>query len=44
MDTATAPQPRIVVEHVSKWFNKRSSRSLKDAFINLVRGRAVRSQ
>ncbi|WP_394278414.1 ABC transporter ATP-binding protein [Microbacterium sp.] len=44
MDTATAPQPRIVVEHVSKWFNKRSSRSLKDAFINLVRGRAVRSR
>lgn len=44
MDTATAPQPRIVVEHVSKWFNKRNSRSLKDAFINLVRRRAVRSR
>ncbi|WEK13793.1 MAG: ABC transporter ATP-binding protein [Candidatus Microbacterium phytovorans] len=37
------PQPRIVVEHVSKWFNKRSSRSMKDAFINLVRRRPVRS-
>ncbi|MFT4282225.1 ABC transporter ATP-binding protein [Microbacterium sp.] len=40
-DTA---QPRIIVEHVSKWFNKRSSRSMKDAFINVVRGRPVRSQ
>jgi len=36
-------QPRIVVENVSKWFNKRSSRSMKDAFINLVRRRPVRS-
>jgi len=39
----TQPQPRIVVEHVSKWFNKRSSRSMKDAFINIVRRRAVRA-
>ncbi len=37
------PQPRIVVEHVSKWFNKRSTRSMKDAFIGVVRRTAVRS-
>ncbi|GAA5039044.1 ABC transporter ATP-binding protein [Microbacterium fluvii] len=40
----TEPQPRIVVDHVSKWFNKRSSRSFKDAFINVIRRRPVRSQ
>ena len=43
MSTTPQPQPRIVVENVSKWFNKRSSRSMKDAFINLVRRRPVRS-
>lgn len=42
--TTTQQQPRIVVEHVSKWFNKRSSRSMKDAFINVIRRRAVRSR
>ncbi|KZE89039.1 ABC transporter ATP-binding protein [Microbacterium sp. TNHR37B] len=42
--TTDTAQPRIIVEHVSKWFNKRSSRSMKDAFINVVRGRPVRSQ
>ncbi|BDV30029.1 ABC transporter ATP-binding protein [Microbacterium terricola] len=42
--TSTEPQPRIVVDHVSKWFNKRSSRSFKDAFINWIRRRPVRSQ
>lgn len=41
--TAADPQPRIVVEHVSKWFNRRSSRSLKDAFINLIKRRPVRA-
>jgi len=42
-NTTPQQQPRIVVENVSKWFNKRSSRSMKDAFINLVRRRPVRS-
>lgn len=41
--STTQPQPRIIVEHVSKWFNKRSTRSMKDAFINIVRGKAVRA-
>jgi len=40
----TNPQPRIVVEHVSKWFNKRSSRSFKDAIMNWVRRRPIRAQ
>ncbi|MFT4221282.1 MAG: ABC transporter ATP-binding protein [Microbacterium sp.] len=45
MPTPTvSTQPRIVVENVSKWFNQRSSRSLKDALINWVRRRPVRSQ
>lgn len=39
---ATA-QPRIIVEDVSKWFNKRSARSMKDAFIALIRRQPVRS-
>lgn len=43
MTTTTTAQPRIVVEHVSKWFNKRNTRSMKDAFINLVRRQPVRS-
>lgn len=38
------PQPRIVVDGVSKWFNKRSTRSLKDALINIVRRKPVRAQ
>ncbi len=44
MSTAATVQPRIVVENVSKWFNKRSTRSLKDAFINWVRRRPIRAQ
>lgn len=40
----TQPQPRIVVEHVSKWFNKRSARSMKDAFIAILRRQPVRSR
>jgi ABC-2 type transport system ATP-binding protein len=44
MSTTASPQPRIIVDHVSKWFNKRSTRSMKDAVINVVRRRPVRSQ
>lgn len=44
MTTIDTAQPRIIVEHVSKWFNKRSTRSMKDAFINVVRRRPVRAQ
>lgn len=40
----TTAQPRIVVDHVSKWFNKRGSRSMKEALINVARRRPVRSQ
>ncbi|GAA3897734.1 ABC transporter ATP-binding protein [Microbacterium invictum] len=36
-------QPRIIVEHVSKWFNKRASRSMREAFINFIRRRPVRA-
>ncbi len=43
MTTATSAPPRIVVDHVSKWFNKRHTRSLKDALIHLVRREPVRS-
>lgn len=43
MPTTTA-QPRIIVDHVSKWFNKRSSRSFKDAIMNWIRRRPVRSR
>ncbi|CAI9392747.1 ABC transporter ATP-binding protein [Microbacterium sp. T2.11-28] len=44
MTTTTAQQqPRIVVEHVSKWFNRRSTRSMKDAFINVIKRRPVRA-
>jgi ABC-2 type transport system ATP-binding protein len=41
--TVATTQPRIVVDHVSKWFNKRSSRSLKEMLINWVRRRPVRA-
>jgi len=44
MSTLVETPPRIVVESVSKWFNKRSARSMKDAFINVIRRRPVRSQ
>jgi len=37
-------QPAIVVDHVSKWFNKRSTRSFKESFINWVKRKPVRSQ
>jgi ABC-2 type transport system ATP-binding protein len=43
MTTTVQQQPRIVVEHVSKWFNRRSSRSMKDAFINVIKRRPVRA-
>lgn len=42
MSTSTVP-PRIVVENVSKWFNKRSSKSMKEAFINVIRRKPVRA-
>ncbi|MDE0547325.1 ABC transporter ATP-binding protein [Microbacterium sp. C7(2022)] len=42
-DTVIAT-PRIVVDHVSKWFNKRTTRSMKDALINGVRRKPVRSR
>ena len=41
--TRTA-QPAIVVDHVSKWFNKRSTRSFKETFINWLTHKPVRSQ
>ncbi|SBS74336.1 ABC transporter ATP-binding protein [uncultured Microbacterium sp.] len=41
---SSTPQPRIIVEHVSKWFNKRSSRSMKDAAINVIRRMPVRAR
>ena len=43
MTTATSTRPSIIVEHVSKWFNKRSTRSFKEAFINWMRRRPVRA-
>ncbi len=43
MPTTTA-QPRIIVDHASKWFNKRNVRSMREAFINLVRREPVRSK
>ncbi len=43
MSTTTA-QPRIIVDHVSKWFNKRNVRSMREAFINLVRREPVRAK
>ena len=44
MSTTTTAQPRIIVDHVSKWFNKRSTQSLRVAFINLFSGKSVRSK
>lgn len=43
MTDSTSPQPRIIVDHVSKWFNRRSTRSMKDAFIALIKRQPVRS-
>jgi ABC-2 type transport system ATP-binding protein len=40
----TTAQPAIIVDHVSKWFRKRSTRSFKGAFIDLVKRRPVRAQ
>ncbi|UUT35751.1 ABC transporter ATP-binding protein [Microbacterium elymi] len=40
----TTQQPAIVLEHVSKWFNKRSTRSFKETFINWVKHQPVRAQ
>lgn len=37
-------EPAIIVEHVSKWFRKRSTRSFKGAFIDLVKRRPAASQ
>lgn len=42
--TQTKAQPRIIVNGVSKWFNKRTSRSMKDALINALRRNPVRSR
>ncbi len=36
--------PRIIVDGVSKWFHKRSSRSLKEVFLNWTRRKPVRAQ
>jgi ABC-2 type transport system ATP-binding protein len=44
MSSAVDTQPRIVVDHVSKWFNKRNTRSMKDAFIKAIRRQPVRSR
>jgi len=41
--TRTA-DPAIIVDHVSKWFRKRSTRSLKGAFIDLVKRREASNQ
>ncbi|GAA3768314.1 ABC transporter ATP-binding protein [Microbacterium kribbense] len=42
--TSATAQPAIVLNHVSKWFNKRSTRSFKETFINWVKREPVRSQ
>ncbi|WP_308493245.1 ABC transporter ATP-binding protein [Microbacterium terrisoli] len=44
MTSETVGQPSIVLDHVSKWFNKRSTRSFKDALINWLTRKPVRSQ
>lgn len=43
-NNATSSQPRIIVENVSKWFNKRTTRSMKDALINVIRRQPIRAQ
>ena len=43
MSTSVQTQPRIIVDRVSKWFSKRSTRSMKDAFIAAARRQPVRS-
>ncbi|QAY61833.1 ABC transporter ATP-binding protein [Microbacterium protaetiae] len=42
--TSREQKPAIVLDNVSKWFNKRSTRSFKDAFINWIKRRPLRSQ
>jgi hypothetical protein len=37
-------QPSIILDHVSKWFNKRTTHSFKEAFINWVKRKSVRTQ
>ncbi|HKT56182.1 MAG TPA: ABC transporter ATP-binding protein [Microbacterium sp.] len=37
-------QPSIILDHVSKWFNKRTTHSFKEAVINWVKRKSVRSQ
>ncbi len=44
LHAAQAQQPAIVLDHVSKWFNKRSTRSFKDTLINWLKREPVRSQ
>lgn len=41
--TRRTAQPRIIVDHVSKRFNKRSARSLKDVLIGILTGKPVRA-
>jgi len=41
--TTIQPQPRIIVDHVSKWFNRRRTRSLRETIINVLHRRPVRS-
>nr|WP_274637818.1 ABC transporter ATP-binding protein [Microbacterium bovistercoris] len=44
MTVFTTTQPAIVLHHVSKWFNKRSTRSFKDAFISWVKRQGTHSK
>lgn len=44
MSISAETQPRIIVDHVSKWFSKRSTRSMKDAFIAAARRQPVRAR
>lgn len=44
MSAIVDTQPRIIVEHVSKWFNKRNTRSMREAFIKAIRRQPVRAQ
>ena len=44
MPETTTAQPRILVEHVTKRFSKRTTRSFKDVLVSAVRRTPVRSQ
>jgi ABC-2 type transport system ATP-binding protein len=44
MSSKSTPKPSIIVDGVSKWFRKRNSRSLKEAFINKAKRKAVRAE